>query len=120
MVQTVQDTRGHGSLGWLPRVAAWAFATTLFGAVVIFVLHTGDLATFLQALRKASVGWILVALSCQAGTYLCAAAVWHLVLHRTGSHVRFGSLFRLAFIELFSNQSIPTGGISGNIMGCMV
>lgn len=111
-----QYARAYGLLGWLPRVAAWTFAATLFGAVIIFVVHTGDFATFVRALRHASASWILVALGCQAGTYLCAAAVWHLVLRRTRSHIRLRSLFRLAFIELFANQSIPTGGISGNVM----
>jgi len=58
----------------------------------------------------------IAAASCQLATYNCAAAVWFRVLGRAGSPLPFLSLLRLALVELFANQAIPTGGLSGSLM----
>jgi glycosyltransferase 2 family protein len=49
-------------------------------------------------------------------TYVCAAAVWFRVLKWAGSPLPFLSLLRLALVELFANQAIPTGGLSGTFI----
>jgi uncharacterized membrane protein YbhN (UPF0104 family) len=110
------SSRLRDGYGWLPFVAAWLFGATLLGVVVLFVLHTGDIETFLTTVRHADPSWLGVAVLCQVGTYICAAAVWHLAVRRSGAALAFTSLLRLAFIELFANQSVPTVGLSGNIM----
>lgn len=100
----------------MPWLSAWVFGVSLFGALLAFIFHTGDIQTFLSDIRHASPFWLGAAVVVQAGTYVCAATVWLLVVRRAGSQISFVSLLRLAFVELFANQSVPTGGISGSIM----
>jgi hypothetical protein len=71
---------------------------------------------FLAKLRGANPLWLAAAVGCQLATYVSAAAVWFRVLKRAGSPLPFRSLLRLAFVELFANQAVPTGGLSGSLM----
>jgi uncharacterized membrane protein YbhN (UPF0104 family) len=79
-------------------------------------MHFSAIEIFLAALRRARPIWLVSAVSCQLATYICAAAVWFRVLGRSGSPLPFLSLLRLAPVELFADQAIPTGGLSGSLM----
>lgn len=84
--------------------------------MVVFVMHFGAIQIFVATLRRASPIWLAAAVGCQLATYVCAAAVWFRVLQRAGSSRPFPSLLRLALVELFANQAIPIGGLSGSLM----
>jgi hypothetical protein len=100
-------------LRWL---AVWLSGIVLVCGVVLFVLHVGDIEAFLSALQRAKPAWIGIAVICQVATYACAASVWFLMIRHAGLSLPFITLFRLAFIELFANQAMPTGGLSGSVM----
>jgi uncharacterized protein (TIRG00374 family) len=94
----------------------WAIGASALAGMVIFAFHVSDFGVFLAALRTADPLWLAMAILCQAGTYFCAAAIWFRLLSRTGSQIKMSSLMRLALVELFANQALPTGGLSGSII----
>jgi uncharacterized protein (TIRG00374 family) len=101
---------------WFALGAGWVLGALILAGVVVFVLRFGDIEIFLKTLRKADPIWLAAALSCQFATYLCAAALWSAVLRKAKSPLPLLSLLRLALMELFANQAIPTGGLSGSLM----
>ncbi len=107
---------GLSTGSWFALGAGWGLGALLLVGVVVFVLHFGDIEIFLKTLRRADPIWLAVALCCQLATYLCAAALWFAVLRKAGSPLPFSSLLRLSLMELFANQAIPTGGLSGGLM----
>jgi uncharacterized membrane protein YbhN (UPF0104 family) len=101
---------------WYHLIAAWLFGAVVLAGLIVFIMHFGAIEVFVAKLRGANPLWLAAALGCQLATYLSAAAVWFRVLKRAGSPLPFLSLFRLAFVELFANQAVPTGGLSGSLM----
>jgi hypothetical protein len=101
---------------WTHLVAAWLFGAVVLAGLVVFIMHFGAIEILVETLRRARPVWLAAAVSCQLATYVCAAAVWFRVLGRAGSPLPFLSLLRLALVELFANQAIPTGGLSGSLM----
>jgi uncharacterized membrane protein YbhN (UPF0104 family) len=53
--------------------AGWVFGALILLGLIAFVLHFGDLETFLKTMREANPIWIAAALCCQGATYACAA-----------------------------------------------
>jgi hypothetical protein len=88
----------------------------VLAGLVTFIMHFGAIEIFVAKLRGADPVWLAAAVSCQLATYVSAAAVWFRVLERAGSPRPFLSLLKLAFVELFANQAVPTGGLSGSLM----
>lgn len=101
---------------WSRLIAAWLFGAVALAGLVVFIMHFGAIEIFVETLRRARPVWLAAAVGCQIATYVCAAAVWFRVLGRAGSPLPFLSLLRLALVELFANQAIPTGGLSGSLM----
>ena len=101
---------------WSHLIAAWFFGAVVLAGLVAFIMHFGAIEIFLATVRHARPAWLVAAASCQLSTYICAAAVWFRVLRRAGSPLPFLSLLSLALVELFANQAIPTGGLSGSLM----
>ena len=101
---------------WSHLIAAWLFGVVVLAGLVVFIMHFGAIEVFVAKLRGANPLWLAAALCCQFATYVSAAAVWFRVLKRAGSPLPFLSLLRLAFVELFANQAVPTGGLSGSLM----
>jgi glycosyltransferase 2 family protein len=101
---------------WWHLIAAWLFGAVVLAGLVTFIMHFGAIQIFVTKLRGANPLWLAAALTCQLATYLSAAAIWFRVLKRAGSPPPFLSLLRLAFVELFANQAVPTGGLSGSLM----
>jgi uncharacterized protein (TIRG00374 family) len=97
-------------------IAAWLFGAVVLAGLLVFIMHFGAIEVFLAKLRGANPLWLAAAVSCQLATYVSAAAVWFRVLKRAGSPLPFRSLLRLAFVELFANQAVPTGGLSCSVM----
>lgn len=101
---------------WSHLITTWLFGAVVLAGLVAFIMHFGTIEVFVAKLRGANPLWLAAALSCQLATYVSAAAVWFRVLKRAGSPLPFLSLLRLAFVELFANQAVPTGGLSGSVM----
>ena len=101
---------------WTHLIAAWLLGAVALAGLIVFVMHFGALEVFVATVRRARPLWLAAAVSCQMATYVCAATVWFRVLARAGSPLPFPGLLRLALVELFANQAIPTGGLSGSLM----
>jgi len=101
---------------WSHLMAAWLFGAAVLAGLVTFIMHFGTFEVFMAKLRGANPPWLAAAVACQLATYVSAAAVWFRVLDRAGSPLPFVSLLRLAFVELFADQAVPTGGLSGSLM----
>jgi hypothetical protein len=97
-------------------IAPWLFGAVVLAGLVTFIMHFGAFEVLMAKLRGAKPAWLAAAVACQLATYVSAAAVWLRTLKRAGSPLPFLSLLRLAFVELFANQAIPTGGLSGSLM----
>ncbi len=59
---------------------------------------------------------MVLSLIAQAATYVAAAAVWHRLLVRTGHPRPLIDLVPLAVAKLFTDQALPTSGISGTVL----
>jgi hypothetical protein len=59
---------------------------------------------------------MLPALAAQVATYLFASLSWRQVLMRAGQPRPFRTLFRLSIAKLYTDQAVPTGGVSGTIL----
>lgn len=94
----------------------WGLAFVVLGAFVMLFLHVGDVEVFIATIRSADPWWIVVAVLCQLATYVFAAMVWHVALMRAKVRQSILSLLNLAVLELFANQAVPTGGLSGAIL----
>ncbi|WP_454854077.1 lysylphosphatidylglycerol synthase transmembrane domain-containing protein [Rhizobium binxianense] len=97
-------------------IIGWGAGLLVLGGLVGFILHFGDVEVFANTLRSADPRWLAAAVPVQAATYACAAAIWSRVMARAEYHRRFLDLLGLAVVELFANQAIPTGGLSGSVM----
>lgn len=94
----------------------WLSGLLLLGVIVGFALHFGDVQVFVSTLKSASPLWLGAAVVCQIATYACAAAVWFRILSRANAGQPFAGLFKLAVVQLFANQALPTSGLSGTVM----
>lgn len=97
-------------------IIGWTIGLAVLVALVGFILHFGDIEAFFAVIRSANFGWLAGAVLCQAATYASVAATWSRTLANSGVHYRLSSLFKLAIIELFVNQALPTGGLSGSLV----
>lgn len=102
---------GRRRRGW------WVPGAVLLVVFLAFVLsrHSEE-QEFLALLREARPAWLLVAVVLQAGTYLCVAGIWRMVLTRMGVRTRLLPLARLSLMKLAFDQVIPTGGIGGSLV----
>lgn len=85
----------------------------LLGGLVLVVTHAGELGRFIELARNARPQWLLAALVLQFCTYLSAAAAWHLPLRAGGSSIPICTLLPLSVAKLFSDQVLPSAGVSG-------
>lgn len=85
----------------------------LLAGLILAVTHIGELENFVHLVRRAEPVWLVAALFLQLTTYLCVAAVWYLSLRVAGTHYPLLPLIPLGIAKLFSDQAVPSGGISG-------
>ena len=91
-------------------------ALLALGALVTLSIEWPHVARFLHLLFAIRPAYLLAALGLQAATYLCAGQVWRLALARGGARVPLRELIPLALAMLFSNQAIPSAGVSGGLV----
>jgi uncharacterized membrane protein YbhN (UPF0104 family) len=95
---------------------AWASGALLLLALVLVVGHLGEERQLAAHLREARPGWLAVAAALQLATYLCAAGVWQRALRRVREAPAFRSLVPLGLAKLFTDQAVPSAGMSGNLL----
>ena len=98
------------------RWQRWIFPVLLVGALIVAVLHFGDLKKFAALLGKAQPGWLAVALVLQGATYALLSAQWWVALKQGRSPLSFKELLPLTITKLFADQVVPTAGVSGNVL----
>ena len=101
--------------GWR-RLLPWAFGLLMLGALVLVVLHFGTIEEFTRLALMARPEWFLLAWAAQAATYVAASLVWRQALRRAGHPRSLGTLVPLGIAKLFTDQVVPTGGVSGAIL----
>jgi hypothetical protein len=109
----------HGARG-APKLwritLSWLSGLLVLAAVILAATQFTDLEQFAALARSAQPIWLLAAFALQATTYVCAAAVWHGILNRTGVHQSFWSIVPLGLAKLFTDQAFPTGGFGGTLL----
>lgn len=100
----------HSSFG------RWLVAILVVAAVATAAIEWPQVSRFLRLLGDVPLLYVLAALGLQAVTYVCAGEIWRLALARGGARVRLGELIPLALAMLFSNQAIPSAGVSGGLI----
>jgi glycosyltransferase 2 family protein len=98
------------------HVGAWLSGLLVLAGVVLITARIGEARRFEELLRRAQPLWLLAAVFLQAMTYVCAAAIWSLVLRRSGALRPLRSLIVLGLAKLFTDQALPSGGISGTFL----
>jgi uncharacterized protein (TIRG00374 family) len=99
-----------------PAIAAWIAGLLAFAAVLGIVFRLSEIENILRLLRGMRPVWFVVALVLQGATYLCAAAVWQVALARAGHRTSTLSLVPVSLAMLFTNQTVPSGGLSGSAL----
>ncbi|MEP9411000.1 MAG: flippase-like domain-containing protein [Candidatus Brocadia sp.] len=97
------------------RLRVWFLSLIFLAGLVVFVTHFSELEHFAQLLRQAKPLWLIAALLLQSATYFSAAAVWHQTLRYAGVRYSILSLVPLGVAKLFSDQALPSGGMSGTV-----
>ncbi len=96
----------------LRRLWLW-LGLLLLSALIAAVTHFGDIEHFLAQMQRAEPAWLVVALLLQVATYFSVAELWRRALLRGKARVPLASLVPLGLAKLFSDQALPTGGMSG-------
>ncbi len=92
------------------------FGLLLLGAAIAIITHLGDARRFAGLLRRARPAWLLLGAVLQGATYVCAGGVWWLVLRRMSSPQPLRPLMVLSVGKVFTDQALPSGGISGSTL----
>jgi uncharacterized protein (TIRG00374 family) len=87
------------------------------GLVVLLLQHRGEPRKLSDVVASAHPAWLLLAAVLQAGTYVSIALIWKAVLRRLHARApHLGRLMRLSVAELFTDQLVPSGGMSGTML----
>ncbi len=77
------------------------------------MVHYSELGELKRLLESLDPRWLLAAAAIQTATYFCAARIWQVALRREHQHVGLLRLVRLSLVMLFTNQALPSAGLSG-------
>ena len=105
-----------GKVSRVRTLLSWAVGLLGFLALIFAVLHFGSLERVVALARSARPAWLLLAVVVQAATYVCAALVWRQALKRAGNPRSLRTLVPLGIAKLFTDQVLPSGGISGTML----
>ena len=112
--EVVRDLEGPATAR--RRLLPWVFGLLVFSTLILVALHFSSLERLIQLAEKAHPTWLLFGCLTQAATYVCAATVWRQVLRRAGHPRSLKTLAPLGIAKLFTDQTIPSGGMSGTIL----
>jgi len=102
----------------LPRrnIAPWISGVLTLALVVLIVAHLGTLEAFARLILTLQPAWFLLAVVAQVGTYVSASLAWARTLRRAGHPRPLRLLVPLGVAKLFTDQIVPSGGVSGAIL----
>lgn len=95
-------------------LASYLLGLLILSALIGFVAQMGQIEQFLALTRRIEPGWLALCLALQSATYLCESMAWQLVLRRLGFPFNIWRLLPLSIAKLFSDQAVPSVGVSGN------
>jgi len=98
----------------MTRWTTWLFGLLLLSGVCVVALHFTEFEHWVELLRAAQPGWLALAVVLQLATYVCVAHVWRCALVAVGTPQPYRSLLALAVAKLYSDQALPSGGVSGS------
>jgi uncharacterized membrane protein YbhN (UPF0104 family) len=109
---------GAGSPGSPAQTTRWWWLSgaILLLALLLVVTHLSEERRLAELLQRAQPAWLLAAALLQLGTYLCAGGVWYCALGAAEARPRFGSLVWLGLAKLFTDQAVPSAGLSGTLL----
>jgi glycosyltransferase 2 family protein len=110
------DFPEHGRASGWRRLLPWVFGLLTLFALVLVVLHFGTIEEFARLARAARPEWLVLVCVAQAATYVSASLVWRQGLRRAGHPRSLSTLIPLGIAKLFTDQVVPTGGVSGAIL----
>jgi uncharacterized protein (TIRG00374 family) len=105
----------HTGTKWYLR-GAWFFGFFILAALILIVLKFGELKNFAVLVRKARPSWLFMAVLLQLLTYVSVASAWRATLAKAEHPVSLSRLVPLGLAKLFTDQAIPSAGMSGNIV----
>jgi len=100
---------------WRRRIS-WLSGLLVLAAVIAVALHLTELERFIELARNAHPAWLLAGLLLQSATYFAAAGAWWVILRRRGQHLSYLGLVPMGLAKLFTDQALPSGGISGTLL----
>jgi hypothetical protein len=106
------NTAVAGKPAW-HRIRTWFIGLLLLSGSIFLLSHFTELEHFSHLLRQAEPAWLVLALLLQAATYVSTAGVWQLALRQEGHDHSLRSLVPLGVAKLFSDQVMPSAGMSG-------
>jgi uncharacterized protein (TIRG00374 family) len=95
------------------KLSFWFVGALILSGLILLVTHFSELEHFVKLIRQADPRWLILAIVLQFSTYICVAAVWFIALRSAGHPHSFMSLIPLGVAKLFSDQAMPSGGMSG-------
>ncbi len=95
------------------KFAPWLSGLLVFSGLILLVTHLSELEHFAELLRQAKPVWLMLAALLQFSTYISVAGVWYFSLRQLGEQCSLFSLIPLGIAKLFSDQAMPSGGVSG-------
>ena len=105
-----------GKASGSPPLLSWTVGLLGFLALILVAVHFGSLKQTIELARSARPGWLLLAFLVQAATYVGTALVWCQALHSAGHPRSLRTLVPLGMAKLFTDQALPSGGISGTML----
>jgi glycosyltransferase 2 family protein len=95
------------------RFGPWLLGLLILSVVIVFIAYFREIEGFTQLLHQASLVWLIAGAVLQIATYFSTAAVWFLTLRKAGGRYSMRALVPLGVAKLFSEQALPSGGVSG-------
>ncbi|MFD2366445.1 YbhN family protein [Pseudoduganella sp. GCM10020061] len=94
---------------------SWLIGGAALAALIVVALELSEERALWRLAESAQPWWMAVAVLVQAATYLAQGEVWRVVARAGGSSVSMPVAFKLSLAQLFIDQALPSGGISGAV-----
>ena len=88
----------------------------MLGTVVTAATHFSEEQAFVRLAERARPWWLGVAAVLQAGTYIAQGWIWRAIGTTAGSPLSRRAALELAFAKLFTDQALPSAGLSSSIV----
>ncbi|MFO1093444.1 MAG: magnesium-translocating P-type ATPase [Planctomycetaceae bacterium] len=109
--------RDQSAAGRFARWLRWLFGVAILGTLIAVVMHLGEERELIRTISRARFPWLFCAFVLQAVTYLADAEVWRVVTRAAQTRLSLPRAYRLSLAQLFVDQVLPTGGLSGALLG---